>query len=220
MNNTCFIASTALVVACTQAPSSPPETVRFEVTTAKSRPVIGAHLAVDGTPLGVTGTEGTLEVRLETGAERHQVELRCPEHHTPSESLRSITLRRTFDLEGQPLVAPIRLECEPTHVAAAVVVRTSPPAELPVLIQGENVGKTGPDGLFHFLAFAARQSSLRVELDTSSRPDLRLSTPARTFTLADEDTVLPFDATFVPAERKKKSAQRAPRPRHIPYRLD
>lgn len=213
------LAGCLITLACGQAPSAPDETVRFDVVTVAGRPVAGAHLKVDGTLVGTTNIQGVLEVRLAGGNDPRRVELRCPDHHAPAESVRSLTLRRTVDLSGRPLVPPLRLECEPTRVAAAVVVRTSPPQELPVLVQGEKVGSTGPDGLFHFLTHVPRHGSLRVELDTSSRPNLRLTTPPRTFTVADEDSVLVYDATFA-QEQKKRSARSAPRPRHVPYRLD
>lgn len=210
--------------ACARSNESPAaetvERVQFVVTTPQGRAVPGARIVFDGSELGTTDDAGNLEAQVRGGEVPHGVELHCPEHHRPERSTHRVVLQRTLGLDGQPLVAPIRLVCEATRVPTVVVVRTTHATHVPVLVQGAAVGDTGPDGVLHYLTTAPPHSELRVELDTAGRPELGPAL-SRTFSVADEETLLALDVEFERPKPPRRAAPRRPTPvRQVPYRLD
>jgi hypothetical protein len=213
------------------------EQTEFELNvlclTDLDRPLHGVPVEVNGAVAGKTDRTGRLQVSVQ-GVEGDEIELAaiCPRGFRETKQVRRVTLRGFDRLDGarpdgnrsdgdQPAAGPrVIWRCLPAERLAALVVRSDNQPDLPVMVNGGELARTGPRGTAHALLRLAPGSSLTVRLDTSDRPRLRPRNPQKSFQIEDRDTLLIFDQKFVEARprrpRKKKSGQSRP---HVPYRI-
>lgn len=192
--------------------------VRFEVLSQTGEPVPSARISVAETPLGTTNKRGVLDAELPAEIPE-SLKLHCPEHHQPLRPPERLVLQALHGLDGQPLTTPVRLRCDSLRVAISLVVRAAGVEGLPVRVQGELVGETGPDGILNHRLHMPRWSALHVEVDTTSRPELRPSNPGRSFTVEDQDVSFVLETNFEAPRRPPRKPQKAPA-RKIPYRIE
>jgi hypothetical protein len=167
----------------------------------RREPLAGAEVAVDGTPAGATGVDGSIEAAL-SGPEgrRVQLGLGCPDGLIPSgDAAREITLRRLSPVvAGARRLAPIEttFTCAPTLREHLLVVRTDRRAGLPVLVGGEVAAETGSAGTAHAVIRQAPGEEIEVVLDTSGSDELRPRSPSRRLRLPEESRIVLFDQRF------------------------
>jgi hypothetical protein len=201
----------------------------LRAVTAFDAPVSDTRFWADGRELGTTDLRGALRAEL-NGQDGQAVSLSvaCPPSYRTRVDNRRIVLRH---IEGKtPSQASdfeLTAHCEPLERSAAVVVRARGPgvAGLPIRVGGDHVGQTDIDGTAHLLLKARPRSSVRVQLETSARPELVPHDPVQTFQLDDEDSILLVDQSFALAPRRHYDQPRAafaPAPSrvHVPYRID
>lgn len=222
------IASLISACACSDA-APPPE--RFAVVLraqrASGEAVAQARVWADGRAIGATSELGILRAELQ-GREGTAVELTaaCPPAYRTEQPTRRLVLRRVQPPAGaRPEPLQLTVHCQPLERAAAIVVLTAgrQAGGLPIRVRGEVVGQTEIDGSAHVLIKASPHAPLRVELDTSSRPDLRPRNPVHTFQLGEHDGILLVEQRFTaPAPPNRRARASAPplRPPQRPQRID
>jgi len=220
----------SLLAACSCS-EAVPQPERFAVVLraerASGEAIAGARAWADGRALGATSELGVLRAELH-GREGTAVELTaaCPPAYRTEQPARRLVLRRVRAPAGAR-AGPLQLtvHCQPLERAAAIVVLATGrhAGALPIRVRGEIVGQTESDGSAHVLISAAPHAPLRVELDTSARPDLRPRNPVHTFQLDEEDRILLIEQHFVgaatPVRPPRPSAQ-ALRTTERPQRID
>lgn len=186
------------LIAC--EPTSAPR-ASFPVTfiARADEPLAGVKIRIDGDrALGTTGPDGVLRATL-SGPEGAPVpfQVTCPEGHRPPREMPVLTLRRFVGLDPASAARGIQvtIECSPVQRMAALVVRAGEPG-LPVLARGREVARTGPDGVAHAVLALPPETTFRVVLDTSARPDLHPESPATTLALGDADDIFIVDQAF------------------------
>ena len=81
-------------------------------------------------------------------------------------------------------------------------------AGLPVLVDGEVVGRTNARGVAHLALHRPSNTTFRVALDTSSRPRLRPRNPEVPFAVGDADDIFVFDQSFEQLRVRKRRRHR------------
>lgn len=191
------------VGACSLAACEPTDAPRasFPVTfvARADEPLGGVKIRIDGDrALGETGPDGILRATL-SGPEGATVpfQVTCPEGYRPPREMPILALRRFVGLDRASAARGIQvtIQCSPVQRMAALVVRAGEPG-LPVLARGREVARTGPDGVAHALLALPPETTFRVVLDTSARPELRPESPATTIALGDADDIFIVDQAF------------------------
>ncbi len=189
-------------------------------------PIKGAEysglLLPEGTALALSPTESDglsrTSVEAVEGAQL-EIEVRCPEGHRASTPVLNLTLQSIVDVGAAgPLPVRASVECRRVYRLAAVVIRAGGAAGLPVLVDGRAVGRTDHMGLAHLMVQIGRNASFRVGLDTSARPELRPSSPTRTYLVHEREDVFVLDQPFQKKPKPKKRRARAPVPERIEAR--
>ena len=179
---------------------------------ADGQPLQGVQIIAAGDPLGTTDETGNLMVTL-TGPEGAAVPLtvRCPDGYRSPAGQRPLRLQRfTALVAGTEENAISRqIDCPPSERNAAVVVRASGFADLPVTIRGREVARTDASGVAHFSTPLAPNGQLRLIIDTSSRPELRPQNPESTIRMPDRDEIFMIDQVLELAEEPRRRRRRS-----------
>lgn len=187
----------AALAACAAEPPTPTFPITF--IARADRPLAGVSVAIEGgRPLGTTGPDGLLRVAL-SGREGTTVPFRvaCPAGYRAPREMPVLTLRSFVGIDPSAAARGIQvsIDCPPAERKAALVLRAGQPG-LPVLARGREVARTDADGVAHALVVLPPNSTFRVVVDTSSRPDLRPESPATTLAVADSDEIFVIDQGF------------------------
>ncbi|MBK8169945.1 MAG: hypothetical protein IPK60_06335 [Sandaracinaceae bacterium] len=178
----------------------PPPSFRVTFTAVEDDvKLAGVEVNVAGHSIGRTNANGELQANL-LGREGASVpyRVRCPVGHREFPNPFSLTLRsfRGIANHNNARGVEVSINCLPTERYAAVVIRTGGRADLPVMLQGQEVTRTDSGGVAHLLLRFSPNSNFRVSLDTSSIPRLSPANPAEIFTLTDADDIFIFDQQF------------------------
>jgi hypothetical protein len=97
-------------------------------------------------------------------------------------------LRRVsgFSDDGAPRAVEREIPCPPALRHAVVVVRTDGLSDLPIRVDGREVGLTDGHGVAHLAFRGEPRRSFRVDLDTTAYPMLRPTDPSRSFAVPAE----------------------------------
>lgn len=227
---TCAALTSVLACACAPEPIAKlSQDLVVQARTPDGRPVAFVQSWSDGAQLGATDSSGRLRTRVQ-GAPAQAITLSfaCPAEYATPTPKRTLVLDQ---IEHKGARAPIALhvECRSLEINTAIVVRTqgAPAGDLPVRVRGEAVARTHAggqaEGHAHAVVRSRPASTLRVELDTRTAPELRPESPSRSFVLGATDDVVVFDQTFT-RETKRRKRTRAPKPAPAPtskpYRID
>jgi hypothetical protein len=233
--NAPLLAAALLAATAGACASEPPPPDRFPVTfrAHAGEPLAGVAISMNGGKLlGVTGPGGDLMITL-TGKEGTTVPFRvaCPDGYRPPRQMPALTLRRFTGLDPATAArgVEVSIECLPAERLAALVLKTGEP-DLPVLAQGREVARTDDSGIAHALVSLPPNSTFRVVVDTSDRPQLRPQHPATTLTLADADDIFLIDQRFevdrprpvakpTPVKKKKKKKVQPEEKSRLPEKL-
>lgn len=216
------------VLAACAAPPARPATypVAFLARAEDGAPLPGLRLAAAGRALGVTDAEGRLSAEL-SGREGQTVGLDavCPEGFEGPLQKPALRLRTFESLEpGGRGRLRLELTCRARERLLVVAVSAGT-KDLPILLRGEPLARTGAAGTAHVLLRVPDEGAVRLTLDTTAHPELRPQSPSRTFAAKRQDEFAVWVQTFeqapkTPRKRSPRSAQPAPPKRYVPYRLE
>jgi hypothetical protein len=205
----------ACLLACTLVGCTPPppqlitHDVVFSVTSDTGDPVPGVRLYRAGAVIGDTGKDGQIAARFRApdGAQLI-VHAQCPDGHVdPVEDTRVILRQLSAVAAGSG--RRVTIQCRRTRVLAAVVVRAGIP-DLPIVFEGEEITRTGANGIAHVSAAVPPHQTFSLTVDTSASERIRPKNPAATFTMASEDAFFVFDSALekLPEPRKPPKRKR------------
>lgn len=164
---------------------------------------------IDGDHVGESDSNGLVRATVRGESRRRlRIEHDCPDGHEAPSPRRTLRLREFEGLDGEPVAMEITLRCEPTHRLAAFVIRAKNGADLPVLLNGEQVARTNGSGVAHFSVRALPGADYKVELDARERPSVLPGLPMRLFTQPDADEIFVINQSF---EVKSDPRRRGPR---------
>jgi len=215
-----IIAAAVLALAACEATT---KRAGFEVSIAvqsdDGSPLPGVRVAADEVVLGTTGPNGVLLLTLEApDGTRMRVSPICPDGFDAPKQGAPLVLRSFDGLDRKRSnQLAVSLTCRPRQRTVAVVVRADGHGDLPVLVDGEVVGRTNDKGVAHLTMRRPSNATFRVALDTSARPRLQPQNPEVPFVLAAADDIFVFDQSFEQRKAKKRKRRRkrvkvAPKP--------
>jgi len=215
------LALTLGIVAC--ADPEPPQEHRFIVVAlSDGEPVAGVAVITGGERAGETDEHGELDITL-TGRDGAAVPLvvECPEGYRSPVDLRPLRLQSFRHLETSDGSRGIRrtVSCLPTERRAAIVVRAAGQVDLPIMIRGREVARTDASGVAHFSLRLRPNRSVRVQLDTSTRGDLRPHSPESTLRMPDRDEIFVIDQPFEVEEAPRQRRRRRSTGPRLPVRI-
>ena len=187
--------------------------VYFEATTDDGIPLPGVEINGNGRQLGVTTDDGMLRafLRANEGATL-RTRATCPPGYREPEQLPPLTLRRfrAITIGGGDQLR-VSIECRASERRVALIVNTDQRIDLPIIMDGKEVGFTNTEGVAHVALRMAPNTTFRVALDTSEHPRLRPKSPIATFTVGDADALVVFDQGFAEEVKPKKRRRRRPK---------
>jgi hypothetical protein len=183
--------------------------VQFQASSDDGEPLAGVIIAGNGKKLGVTAADGTFTSHLRA---REGSTLRpratCPKGFREPLQPQPLTLRRFRSLDRKADELRVSIECRATERLVALVVNTDRRPDLPVVMDGREIGRTNSEGVAHLALRMAPNTTFRVALDTSDQRTLRPKSPTATFTVGDADSLVLFDQAFVEEIKRKKRRRR------------
>jgi hypothetical protein len=195
--------------------------VTFYSESDPGRALAGVRITIDGAPVGASRTDGMLEASLTArpGA-RVALGATCPEGYQGARLPTTLTLRRVRGLaSGSAGAIRVPISCPPSHRTAAIVVRAAGQANLPIIMNGREVGRTDKNGVAHLIFRTQEYRSLRVTLDTRERPQLMPQDPELSFQINDKDEIFIFDQPFVEKQDSRKPGRKSGPKRTRPVRI-
>jgi hypothetical protein len=208
-----LLAFAGLAVVLTSCGDPPlPYPVRIRAT-SDGAPLPGTRISLGGDVVGTTGPDGILYVEI--GGEEGQtlsLSAACPPGHEDPERLPEVRLRRVsgFSEDGAPRAVEREVPCPPSLRHAVVLVRTDGIADLPIWVDGREVGRTDPHGVAHVAYRGEPRRSFEVKLDTEAYPALRPREPSRSFSVpAERDDLYVWNVEL----REPVGSRPRPRPR-------
>jgi hypothetical protein len=211
--------------ACASGPAEPPPVFEVVVRAVADdgAPVAGASVSIGEEEVGETGADGAALVVLHgRESQRERVSVACPEgfDSPPAQTLRLQSFR-SLDVAPERAVE-MRFACRARERHVVLVVRAAGQTGLPVRVHGEEVARTDARGLAHVPLQLDVGATLRVTIDSTSRPRLRPQSPTATYAVRDRDAVFVFDqvfATEAPPPRARRPVRRPPPPPARPVRI-
>ncbi|MBN1656254.1 MAG: hypothetical protein JXA30_20965 [Deltaproteobacteria bacterium] len=185
--------------------------------------ISGLRVSAQGIARGETDNTGRLLFYVEghVGA-RVSLSGICPEGYRARFEKQTVTLRYLNSLDNRQKVhAPeISWCCIPLLRTAALVVNAPEQPGLAIVIRGQSVGRTTPEGVAHLLLKEPPGSKLSVSLDTAAYPFLLPQNPERIFHFKDRDTIFIFDQKFIRKAKTKRRRKNGLKPNpYIPYKI-
>ena len=215
------IALAVALLACADPPP-PPEHRFVVIALSDGEPVRGVTVVTNGERAGETDEDGELELTL-VGPNGATISLvvECPDGYRSPADLRPLRLHSFRHLEAEEPSVGIRrsVSCLPTERRAAFVVRTPGLADLPITIRDREVARTDASGVAHFSLRLRPNQRVRVQLNTSSRDDIRPQNPESTFRMPDRDEIFVIDQPFEVEQAPRQRRRRRPTGPRLPVRI-
>ncbi len=212
------IAAALIVAGCSSKEKRSVFDVEFAAHSDDGQPLAGVVITANGNPLGTTQADGVLRtvLRARPGS-MLRPRATCPEGYREPVQPAPLRLRNFRTLEvGKDDKLRVSIECRASERMVALVVNTDQRADLPVMMEGHEIGRTNAEGVAHVALRMAPNSTFRVALDTSQQAKLRPRNPIATFTVGDADSLVLFDQAFVEEVKKKKHHRRRKKPKPKP----
>jgi len=209
------------VLGCGRSDPLPTFAVTFTTESDPGEVLSGVEVFAGGRSIGTSGSEGIVQtvVRGPDGS-RMPITYTCPEGYVTPEAPVTLLLQSFQGMDPENDVGlTTRLVCPRAKRRVVILVRTNDKADLPVVVNGREVGRTGTRGVAHVAVEDPPGTAYRVRLDTSGQPGLRPQNPIRSFSLGDTDEVFVFDQEFegnpppepARARPRRQHRRRAPR---------
>lgn len=200
---------------CQRKAEPPAFEVTFEVRSEEQVGVAAVKIAVDDHEVGLTDASGKLRLVLPPdGPEIRRVTVTCPSGSVAPERLPALKLTRVKALGDTTRFRPIgyATTCERATRDAVVVVLTEGASELPIKIQGKEVGSVDRQGIGHFLLTAKPGTEFEVTVDTARAPKLRPQNPSKSVVIGPTDDVVLFSQAFARAVKRRVATAPPPPP--------
>jgi len=184
-----------------EPPPPPPQNVVIRVNSDPGRPLKGAEVRFGGQKVGMTGADGSAEIKLAgRDGENFDVTVACPKGYESPKTPVKVTLHRLSDPGKRPEYA---VQCPPRTRTVVVAVRTSGVEDIPVTLLGKEVARTDDSGAAHVVLTLEPGEQFDLMLDTSNEKfdDLKPQNPVASFGIGQRDDIFTFDQKF---ERDKK----------------
>lgn len=211
-----LVSALPLLVACQRASEVVPARLDVTVLDDTKQALADVSISVNGTAVGKTARDGSSTLHLAPSSAGHvRLAVECPEAYRAA-SARTLTLT-----SGQQL--KLGFECRPKLRTLAVVVNAPHGEGLPVLADGEPIGRVAKDGTLHAVLRRAPEAELRLMLDTATVPLLHPQNPVEDLLVPDHDDIIVFDQPLAMRIEPKRAMARSARPKveehHIPYAI-
>jgi hypothetical protein len=206
---TCLVGSFLVPWFCSSCHEAPDVgSVHIEVSVAADPgvPLDDVPVYVDGEPIGRSNAVGELRATIRgRPGQLLRFDHDCPRGHRPPTKPVALRLR---SYRARKTIPPIEVElrCRPELRLAVFVVRATNGPSLPVLLDGELVGRTNRLGIAHFSKSVPAGSELLVQLDASARPALLPRRASHVVTVPDSHELFVINQSF-----EILKAQRRPR---------
>jgi hypothetical protein len=174
-------------------------------------PLAGVAIQIDGRPAGKTRADGRLRVAVKNKpGVRVKLSAVCPDGYQSARIAQTVPLRHLRSLDGNNEQTEMRIPiaCAPTHRVAAIVIRAAGQANLPILVNGRELGRTDKDGIAHIQVRSLPYRNLRVLLNTADLPHLMPQDPELSFAVEDKDAIFVFDQPFEDKKAERKPGKR------------
>lgn len=217
-----LITGPALLCQCNTEPAINSYLIHFVAKADDSKLLDGVPIYLDGKKLGTTGADGSLSVRVAASTKQTlSAKADCPAGYRGSNQPTAIHLRQFRSLSSSHPDNALQYVfiCTPTMVSAAVIVSTSLPTELPLLMDGQEVGRTNADGVAHLLIEAAPGSNFTLLLDTQKHTTVRPQYPTRTFYVGNQDEIYVYEQSLEIPKVKRRRSRPHRAARHLPIRI-
>ncbi len=214
MHRTMAVASALTLVSCADAQTMAQSfSIAFIVESDPGLPVEGVNVFVDGKSIGKTDSNGAVRAEVvASSGETLRIEHECPKDHRATEDPTTIRLR---ELEGIEESAPsgiqVTLKCKPSRRLAVFVVTARNGPDLPILIDGDEAGRTNGLGVTQISRWGIPGTEYSLEIDTRADPRLLPRSPVRVFTLPDAHEIFVVNESFELEERRRHGQTRRAR---------
>jgi len=216
MSVTSWMMATLCAVALASCEGPPtvarPFAIVFVVESDPGVRLRGVGVFVDGERAGESDSNGLVQTKIDGApGQRLRIKHDCPDAHEGPFEPKILRLRKidAIDSSDSPAME-ITLRCKPMSRLAAFIVRAKNGPDLPILLDGEGVGRTNGSGVAHFSTRGAPGTEYIVELDTRQHPELLPHSPTHLFALSDGDDIFVINQSFdVETERRRRSRRRA-----------
>lgn len=168
---------------------------------------------IDGDRVGASDSHGLVRttVRGEPG-QRLRIDHECPDGHEAASSRKTLRLREFEGIHGAERGAlEFTLRCQPTQRLAIFVVRAKNGADLPVLLNGQQVARTSASGVAHFSVRGLPGTDYKVELDAREHHSVLPRLPMHLFTQPDTDEIFVLNQSFEPKSVPRRHGPRRAR---------
>ena len=212
------------VVGCQEPETmTPRHAVTITVESTPGIPLQGVEFDVNGTIIGTSDQHGLIHTMLE-GREGTTIDIHhtCPEGSASESDTKSLALISFQSVDPSSNAAGLQMtvRCTPNERPVAFVVNADGFADLPVLIDGDEVARTDESGLAHILMESLPNRNFQVQVATADFERLRPENPQRVFTLGAEPEVFVYTPGFtqLPEPRVRRRRRRR-RPTSMIIRL-
>lgn len=168
--------------------------VEVVVESDPGQPLAGVPVYVGAEELGITGADGAARAqRFDAPGTLLRFRCDCPSGFRTSQAIKELSVKDYRALDTTTRLQ-IRLRCRPESRLAVFVVKARNGRRVDVLLEGERVARTDPDGVAHFSRRVAVGSEQVVELHAD--PRLKPSRVSHFFTMPDADEIFVVDQRF------------------------
>ena len=194
---------------------TPRHAVTITVEGTPGRPLQGVEFDVNGTIIGISDQHGLIHTMLE-GREGTTIDIHhtCPEGSSSESDTKSLALIsfQSVDPSANASGLQMTVRCTPNERPVAFVVNADGFANLPILIDGEEVAHTDESGLAHILLESRPNRNFQVQVATADFERLRPENPQRVFTLGSEPEVFVYTPGFTELPPPRQARRRRRRP--------
>jgi hypothetical protein len=195
---------------------TPRHAVTISVESTPGTPLPGVEFDVDGTVIGLSDQHGLIHTMLE-GREGTTIDIHhtCPEGTTSESDTKSLALIsfQSVDPSANASGLQMTVRCTPNERSIAFIINADGFANLPVLIDGDEVARTDESGLAHILMDSLPNRNFQVQIATADFDRLRPENPQRVFTLGLEPEIFVYTPGFTelpPPRVRRRRRRRAP----------
>lgn len=193
---------------------TPRHAVTITVERTPGIPIQGVEFDVNGTVIGTSDQHGLIHTMLE-GREGTTIDIHhtCPEGTASESDTKSLALISFQSVDPSANAAGLQMtvRCTPNERPVAFVINADGFANLPVLIDGDEVARTDESGIAHILIDSLPNRNFQVQIATADFDRLRPENPQRVFTLGSEPEVFVYAPGFTelaPPRRRRRRRRR------------
>lgn len=189
------------LAACSIEKETTMHRVTFWISSGKAA-VPGATIYFGRQEIGASNGRGMLRLDVPgTDGQRFPIFAQCPAGFRPAEGARTLQLVRfaSDHPRHREFGVEMKIECPPVERLAAVIVKAGKLANVPVMRNGREVGRTDASGVAHIGFRAKPGERFKFVLDTSARRYRRVrpaNPESRLYKMPDRNELFVWDVDF------------------------